>query len=176
VEGPARLLVVCTGNVARSPILVAMLESLIESEGRNWVVHSAGTLAGEGDRVSARTLAALAGLAAVDAPFLTLHRSHRLNPVDVAWADAVLTVEADQVRFIRATFPGAEPKTVSVGQLVDEAPADLALVERVTAIARRDPDARFDVADPAGGDQADYDAATARLWEIAQRLVLATGA
>lgn len=172
--GSTRLLVVCTGNVARSPILVTMLDVLVENEGRNWTMHSAGTLAGEGDRVSARTLAALAALPAVDAPFLTLHRSHRLDAADVAWADVVLTTEADQVRYIRSGFPVAQCKTVSVGQFVVEAPSGQSLVDQVSIVARRDPDVRFDVTDPAGGDQSDYDEVAAHLWEIAQRLMLVT--
>ncbi len=164
------LLVVCTGNVARSPMLAAMLDTLAEDLGRDWSVRSAGTLAGEGDRVSPRTLVAMASLAEVDASFLALHRSHRLSASDVAWADAILTTEADHVRHIRLAFPEATATSVSVGQLIAEAPEGESLSTQVALVAARAPDDRHDVADPAGGDQSVYDDAAAQLWVIARQL------
>ncbi|HQU25592.1 MAG TPA: hypothetical protein PLS29_01025 [Acidimicrobiales bacterium] len=166
----AHLLVVCTGNVARSPMLAVMLDTLAEDRGREWAVRSAGTLAGEGDRVSPRTLAAMAPLVEVDASFLALHRSHRLGASDVAWADAILTAEADHVRHIRLAFPEATLKTVSVGQLIAGAPEGEPLSTQVGLVAAREPDDHHDVTDPAGGDQSVYDDAAAQLWVIARQL------
>ncbi len=160
----------CTGNVARSPMLAAMLETLAEDLGRGWSVRSAGTLAGEGDRVSPRTLVAMASLPEVDASFLTLHRSHRLGPGDVAWADAILTTEADHVRHIRLAFPQAAAKAVSVGQLIAEATEGEPLAAQVGLVAVRDPEDRHDVTDPAGGDQSVYDDTASQLWVIARQL------
>ncbi len=166
----------CTGNVARSPMLAAMLDTLAEDLGRGWSVRSAGTLAGEGDRVSARTLVAMASLPEVDASFLTLHRSHRLGVGDVAWADAILAAEADHVRHIRLEFPEATRKTVSVGQLIAEAPEGESLSAQVGHVASREPDERHDVTDPAGGDQSVYDDTAAQLWVIARQLAFGTRA
>lgn len=170
-----RLLVVCTGNVARSPMLATMLDTLADGFGLPWSVRTAGTLAGEGDRVSPRTLVAMARLPEVASEFLSLHRSHRLAATDVAWADAILALEADHVRHIRGSFPEAAAKTVSVGQLIAEAPEGEALVHQVRLVAAREPDDRHDVADPAGGDQSVYDDTAAQLWVIARQVALGAG-
>lgn len=161
---------VCTGNVARSPMLAAMLETLAEDLNRGWSVRSAGTLAGEGDRVSPRTLVAMAALREVDGSLLTLHRSHRLGAADAAWADAILTAEADHVRHLRRAFPDAAAKTVTVGQLIAEAPEGEPLGVQVGLVAAREPDDRHDVTDPAGGDQSVYDDTASTLWVIARQL------
>jgi protein-tyrosine-phosphatase len=112
----------------------------------------------------------MATLPEVDGSLLTLHRSHRLGAVDVAWADAILTAEADHVRHLRRAFPDAAPTTVSVGQLIAEAPEGEPLSAQVALVAAREPDDRHDVTDPAGGDQSVYDDTAAQLWVIARQL------
>jgi protein-tyrosine-phosphatase len=170
-----KVLCVCTGNVARSVMLAHMLTTLAEAEGREWRVRTAGTHAVEGASVSARTKAALEAIAELPDLAYGAHRSTQVGAADLAWADAVLCVEAGQVRLLRDRHPEAAAKVVSVGQFVRVAPLDQALAPQVAAVAALEPDPAVDVADPAGGEQDDYDRCAGELWEIAQVFVTLAG-
>ncbi|MGC8499387.1 MAG: hypothetical protein ACP5OV_07840 [Acidimicrobiales bacterium] len=159
-----RLLAVCTGNVARSPLLAAM----VEAQDPAWRARSAGTHASDGQTVSARTLAAWAVVTGRPDRALRAHRSQGLDADLVAWADLVVTVEADQVRALRRAYPAAAARVASLAQLL-AVPGDLAAITR--DLASLEPDAAFDVADPAGGDARAYETAARRLWDLAGDLV-----
>ncbi len=169
------LVTLCTGNVARSVMLGSHLTTLSEANGYGWSIRTAGTHVVEGFAVSARTRDALLSLDAGGERHLGGHRSHQLNSDDVAWADAILTSEASQVAFVRAHFPSGSAKTVSLAQFLREAPLDLPVGEQLRYVASLEPMPFFDVDDPAGGDQADYDACAARLWEMAQAFATLVG-
>ena len=159
-----RLLAVCTGNVARSPLLAAM----VEARDPAWRARSAGTHASDGQAVSARTLAAWAAVTGLPDRTLRAHRSQGLDADLVAWADLVVTVEADQVRALRRAYPEAAGRVASLAQLLAE-PGDLAAITR--DFASLEPSCAFDVADPAGGDASAYERAAHRLWDLAGDLV-----
>ncbi len=159
-----RLLAVCTGNVARSPLLAAM----VEARDPAWRTRSAGTHASGGQAVSARTLAAWAAVTGLPDRALRAHRSQGLDADLVAWADLVVAVEADQVRALRRAYPEAAGRVASLAQLLAE-PGDLAAITR--DLASREPSSAFDVADPAGGDARAYERAARRLWDLAGDLV-----
>ena len=55
----------------------------------------------------------------------------------------------------------------AAAQLLGEAPRELTFGEQLRYVASREPTPSFDVDDPAGGDQTDYDACAARLWKMA---------
>ena len=160
----ARVLFVCTGNVARSPLLAAM----VEARDPGWSVRSAGTHASDGQAVSVRTLAAWATVTGLPDRALRSHRSRGLDAELVAWPDLIVAVEADQVRALRRAYPAAAPRAVSLAQLL-AAPGDLAAITR--DLAALEPDAAFDVEDPAGGDAVAYEAAARRLWDLTGDLV-----
>ncbi len=149
-------------------MLGTMLTILSDANGYGWSVRTAGTHVVEGLAVSARTRNALHSLDDLGEPHVGAHRSHQLNGDDVTWADAILTSEASQVTFVRAHLPSGAARTVSLAQLLREAPLDLAFADQLRYVASLEPMTFFDVADPAGGDQADYDACAAILWEMAQ--------
>jgi protein-tyrosine-phosphatase len=148
-----------------------MLVTLAESSGDDWSVGTAGTLVSEGYGMSARTRDALIGIPELRSHPFTTHRSHRLSGDDVEWCDLILTMEASHVLFVRSHYPNAAGKTVLFGQFLREAPLDLPLREQVSIVSSLDPDAAYDVADPAGGDQGVYDACAQQLWEMAQTFV-----
>ena len=162
-----KLLTLCTGNVARSVMLASLLTGLSEANGYGWSVKSAGTHAVEGLAVSSRTRDALLSLDALGGELVVRHRSHQLNGDDVAWADAILASEASQVNYVRNHFPSGAATAVSLAQLLGEAPRELTFGEQLRYVASREPTPSFDVDDPAGGDQTDYDACAARLWKMA---------
>ena len=168
MERALRVVTLCTGNVARSVMLASMLEALGPESGRTFEVRSAGTHAVEGAAVSARTRDAMLGLDELPAAPITAHRSHQLELADLEWADLVLCAEADHVRYVHREFPAFALSCCTLGQFVREAPLDAPWSTQVAVVAASDPDAAFDVADPAGGDQAVYDECASQLFELTQ--------
>jgi protein-tyrosine-phosphatase len=145
-----------------------MLTTLAKANGYDWQIRTAGTHVVEGSAMSARTRNALLALDDVGEHHYGAHRSHQLSGDDVAWADVILTSEANQVTFVRTTFPPGTPKTVLLRQFLRDAPLDVPLEDQLHVVASQPPLADFDVEDPAGGDQAVYDACASALWEMAQ--------
>jgi protein-tyrosine-phosphatase len=162
----------CTGNVARSVMLGYMLTTLAEANGEEWQVRTAGTHVVEGSAMSGRTREALLGIAELTGHHFNAHRSHQLTAADVAWADVVLASEADHVNFVRTQFPASAEKAVTLRQFVREAPLEVPFGVQVAAVVSLAPSPDFDVADPAGGDQAVYDECARQLWELAQVFAL----
>ena len=163
-----KIVTLCTGNVARSVMLGYMLETLNESSGANWLVRSAGTHVVEGLAMSGRTRDALQRLDELGAHHYNAHRSHQLSAEDVAWADVILASEADHVRYVRSNFPEHAGKAVQLYQFVRHALLDAPFDEQLASSASLEPDVDLDVADPAGGDQAVYDACAQQLWALSQ--------
>ncbi|MGA7835009.1 MAG: hypothetical protein WCA31_07330 [Acidimicrobiales bacterium] len=163
-----KIVTLCTGNVARSVMLGYMLTTLAEANGQQWSIRTTGTHVIEGSAMSARTRDALMKLEDLGVHHFSGHRSRQLNDEDVAWGDVILASEAANVHFVRAHHPDGAPKAVILQQFVREAPLDLPLEEQVRYVASLEPLAYFDVEDPAGKDQAAYDACAANLWEMAQ--------
>ncbi len=147
-----------------------MLSTLAESNGLAWRVRTAGTHVVEGSAMSSRTQRALESIEELGAHRYGAHRSHQLDAADTSWADVILAAEAGHVAFVRRCFPDAAPRTVSLAQLAHEAPLDVPARQGVAMVASREPSAAFDVPDPAGGDQAVYDACARQLWTLAQAL------
>ena len=87
-----RVLVVCTGNVCRSPAVAALLMTRAREAGlapEQWLqVRSAGTHALDGAGLHEQTARALAGVGVLVSP---AHQAHRLIAQDVRGADLVLT-------------------------------------------------------------------------------------
>jgi protein-tyrosine-phosphatase len=166
------IVTLCTGNVARSVMLGYMLTTLAEANGEEWQVHTAGTHVVEGSAMSGRTRDALLAIDELVGHHFNAHRSHQLSAVDVDWADVVLASEADHVNFVRTQFPAFAHKTVTLQQFVRDAPLEGPFRVQLAAVANRVPSPALDVADPAGGDQAVYDACARQLWELAQVFAL----
>ena len=163
-----RIVTLCTGNAARSVMLGYMLTTLAEANGVDWGVRTAGTHAVEGQAMSPRTLEALEKLEELGEHHFRAHRSHQLTNDDVAWADVIVAVEADHVNYVRRVHPDAHAKTVQLRSFCLLAPLDGGLLVQVADVAASDPEPGLDVNDPAGGDQAQYDACAVELWDLAQ--------
>jgi protein-tyrosine-phosphatase len=170
------IVTLCTGNVARSVMLGHMLATLGEASGEQWSIRTAGTLVTEGSAISARTRDAMRGIPELGECSFGAHRSHQINDEDVEWADVILASEASQVRFVRGTFGNAHGKVVQLVQFVRRAPIEVPFAEQLAAVSELPPSSLFNVEDPAGGDQADYDTCAAHLWEFAKAFALLVGA
>ena len=168
--GPADQLplvvVLCTGNAARSVMAGAMLA------GTPVRLLTAGTHVVEGQPMSRRTRAALD---AVGIPPVGLqgHRSHQVTAADVDAATLVLAMAGDHVRYIRRVLPQAVAKTATIKRLCrDLAVGPEPLTDRIRALGLADtePEEWEDVADPAGGEDEDYLASAKELLELCAEL------
>ena len=133
-RGPmTELLVLCTGNAARSVMAGFMLERLEAARrpaphrhGRH--PHHQRAAHGHAD---ATALAAIASWP--DADF-SRHRSRQVLEADPA-AELVVVMEADHVRFVRRQFPDSAAKTATIRRLcADLPPPPPGLAQRLDAL------------------------------------------
>ena len=168
-----RLLVVCTGNAARSVMAGFMLQYLSEVGGLGVEVATAGTHAVDGQPVSLRTRAALVAVDQLaDAP-VGRHRSHQLTDADLDRADLVVAMEADHVRYVRRHHARAAGRTATIRRLCAELdPGTAPLSVRLDALdlASVELHADEDVADPAGRDEEVYVGCALELWGLCREL------
>jgi protein-tyrosine-phosphatase len=169
------LLVLCTGNAARSVMAGFMLDALREeSSGERLHVVTAGTHTIDGQPMGLRTRTALTRLPELEAADFRRHRSRQVHGVDLVRAELVVVMEADHVRFVRRRFPDAAAKTGTIRHLCHHlAPSPPALDERVAAL-RLDSvelDDAGDVLDPAGHEADVYAACVDELWGLCRTLV-----
>jgi protein-tyrosine phosphatase len=117
---PARVLVVCTANVARSPLYAALLADRLGDVG----VGSAGTNAREGTPAAEYTVK----LAAERGLDLRHHRSRPVTADHVSGAELILTMSQRQRDACGPLAPGAGARTFTVMELTrllqDVDPAD----------------------------------------------------
>jgi protein-tyrosine-phosphatase len=169
------LLVLCTGNAARSVMAGFMLEYLRDGRpGDPLHVVTAGTHTIDGQPMGMRTRTALARIPELADADFGRHRSRQVHGVDLVHAELVVITEADHVRFVRRQFPDSAFKTATIRHLCGALPpAPPRLVERVTAldldkveVADHD-----DVLDPAGRDADVYAACVDELWGLCRTLI-----
>jgi protein-tyrosine-phosphatase len=171
------LLVLCTGNAARSVMAGFMLDALRESEepqGEPLHVVTAGTHTIDGQPMGLRTRTALARLPELAGADFRRHRSRQVHGVDLVHAQLVVVMEADHVRFVRRRFPDAAAKTATIGHLCRQlAAAPPTLEERVAALGLAAVDLvdGEDVLDPAGHEADVYAACVDELWGLCRTLV-----
>jgi protein-tyrosine phosphatase len=105
-----KVLVVCLGNVCRSPIAEFVLRRRLA--GRDVIVESAGIAATDGARIDPRALSVL-DRHGIDAD---AHVARRLDQRMLDAADLVLVMERSQLELIRSQIPSAAGKTFLLGK------------------------------------------------------------
>lgn len=141
----ATVLVVCTANICRSPVVEAVLRDRLERRGLDsWTVRSAGTLARPGLAASRHGIDILRerGLDIAD------HQSHVVEASDVAASDLVLCMERFHAESLRAELPAYRQRIMLLTEMIghDE-----------------------DIADPYGGPRDWYEAMIDDVTEIIER-------
>lgn len=108
-----RILVVCLGNVCRSPMVEFVLRERLADRGVT--VESAGIGAFDGDPIDPYALAVLRQHR-IDA---SGHTARRLDKSMIDQADLVLVMEAAHLDFIRRQIPSAAGKMFLLGRWLD---------------------------------------------------------
>lgn len=169
------LLVLCTGNAARSVMAGFMLEHLRDGRpGEPLHVVTAGTHTIDGQPMGVRTRTALSRIPQLAGTDYRRHRSRQVHGADLVHAELVVVMEADHVRFVRRRFPDAAHKTATLRRLCAELPPPPpALAERVAALALAEVGLSDDedVMDPAGCEGDVYAACVDQLWGLCQQLI-----
>jgi len=107
-KSPRTILLVCTGNLCRSPMAAALLRRYLDEDDarRDWRVLSAGLWAEEGEPASTGAVMAMAERG-ID---LTGHRSRRLTRQMVEEADLILGMTPSHVEAMQQAFPEARER------------------------------------------------------------------
>jgi protein-tyrosine-phosphatase len=168
------LLVLCTGNAARSVMAGFMLDALWDGRPDPLHVVTAGTHVIDGQPMGLRTRTALARIPELADADFRRHRSRQVHGVDLVRAELVVVMEADHVRFVRRRYPDAAAKTATIRRLCRDLPAaPPALGQRVAALHLADVEVSDDedVLDPAGHEGDFYAACADQVWGLCRQLV-----
>lgn len=110
---PDGIVVLCTGNVCRSPMAAALLARRLSGLGVAARVRSAGMLRG-GDPPLPEVISVMARYG-ID---ITGHRSRVACAADLAPASLVLAMARDHLRYAVVTEPGVWPRAFTLRELI----------------------------------------------------------
>lgn len=106
-----RILVLCLGNVCRSPMAEVLLRARLGEQAPGIAVRSAGLQAPVGEPAAADALA----IAAAHGLDIAGHRSRQLDPEMLRWAELVLVMEKAQREALIAADPSVSGKVFLLG-------------------------------------------------------------
>ena len=102
-RAPRRVLLVCAGNICRSPAAAAVLRRLAADRAVDLEVRSRGTHDWNVGRPAHPAMARIAAGRGYD---LSGHVAAQVSPADLAWADEVLVTDEENLRRLRERHPG----------------------------------------------------------------------
>jgi protein-tyrosine-phosphatase len=113
----ARILIVCTANICRSPVVAAVLRDRLQQRGLlDWQIGSAGTWAMI-PRGASRNSIEVMNQRGFD---ISNHRATMVREAHVAGADLVLTMEVGHAEALRAEFPAQAHKVFMLTEMVGQ--------------------------------------------------------
>jgi len=104
-----RILVVCTGNICRSPMAEALLKEAFADQGVEIASAGLSALSGHPADETAQALMQEQGLD------ISGHRASQITPDAVRWADLIIVMEQDQKSALEAMAPAARGKVYALG-------------------------------------------------------------
>ncbi|TBW58078.1 low molecular weight phosphotyrosine protein phosphatase [Marinobacter halodurans] len=108
----SRVLVLCVGNICRSPMAEVMLRDGFQRQGMNNVqVRSAGIATIDGRPADPNALRVMQNNGLDGGS----HRSQRVAWKMIAWAELILVMEDFQKQYIESEFPEARGKVFLIG-------------------------------------------------------------
>ena len=128
-----RILIVCTGNLCRSPMAEGLLRQLLVQEGLDsrYTVASAGTWGVNGNPASENAVTVMAERD-ID---ISSHRARTITAGDVAEAELILVMSRQHLLLLESTWPQYRWKMHRLSEMVGK---------------------RKDVSDPYGGPVEEY--------------------
>ena len=151
------VLVVCFGNLCRSPMVEALLRHRLATD--QWEVISAGTHAIGDDPPTEGARDAVVSLAGLD---ISRQRSSPLTVGVLRRSDHIFTMSRHQALEAAALVPTAAPSIRLLGAFVPATEA-----ARESADPYGGPADRLEIPDPMGGDAEEYEACCMRLIDCA---------
>jgi len=120
-QHPTRVLVLCYGNIYRSPFVTSRLRQLLTPNAAEIDIRSAGfhPVTGRPSPQSFVELAREYGVA------LETHRSRQIEQLDVEWADALVIMDRHNWDRLESFGPGVTAKILWLGALVDRGPLEI---------------------------------------------------
>jgi protein-tyrosine phosphatase len=112
-EAPARVLMVCTGNICRSPMMERILQAAVEERGLQIAVTSAGTWVREGEPMTAFAAATLTDHGLDAGGF----HATPLTETLITAADLVVTATREHRAHVVGLVPGAVRRTFTLLEL-----------------------------------------------------------
>ncbi len=109
------ILVVCIGNICRSPTAEVLLKHRLQENGKEIAVHSAGlgALTGKDIEPTARKILVEKGIVP------PLHSAKQIDTDMIVQADLVLAMEQAHVQHLNEIAPHARGKTFLLGKWLD---------------------------------------------------------
>ena len=138
-----RILVVCFGNICRSPVAARLLQERLDQT--KWVVVSAGTNASTGKSAS-RVMCAAAAECGID---LSGHRARRVTADDIRDSELVIAMSRRQTDRLLELEPGSKRRIRLLGAFNAEANT-----WRISADPRKSAASEEEIPDPHGEDLA----------------------
>ncbi|HET8551431.1 MAG TPA: low molecular weight protein-tyrosine-phosphatase [Gammaproteobacteria bacterium] len=114
----ANTLIVCTGNICRSPIAEALLRNSAEKAGRQFEVASAGIAALVGQPADAEAVALMAERA-ID---IADHRAQQITMPLARHYELILVMEAEQKAFLEERWPSLRGRVHPLYSATEDVP------------------------------------------------------
>lgn len=115
-----RILVVCMGNICRSPVAELLLTRLLPDK----TINSAGIMVEKSHLSGSKAASFSVEVAAEHGIDLTHHRARQLTPQMCTDADLILAMDQGQIERVAKMSPTSRSKTLLLGQWSGEGKID----------------------------------------------------